>query len=293
MNPYPKISVVTPSYNQGDFLETTIRSVLDQNYPNLEYIIIDGGSTDQSVEIIKKFDNKLSYWVSEKDKGLYDGVQKGFDRSTGDIMCWINSDDILHKNSLFAVAEIFTTFKEVNWLVGAANYIDEKDRLVFASRAENWSRLRFLSGDFKYIHQESSFWTRTLWEKSGGYIDNSLQLAGDMELWLRFFRFEKCYCTFALLGSHRSRSGNQKSLDQKEEYDNEATELLKKEVKSLDRETKRQLDMINVYKSTIMSLPILKGTFQAKYYFDNMMHYPPQIELDRMTQLFVLKRHTH
>src|SRR6186713_1857154 len=86
---FPKISIVTISFNQGDFLERTICSVLDQNYPNLEYIIIDGGSTDGSVEIIKKYQDKLTYWVSEKDKGMYDAIQKGLQRTTGEIMCWL------------------------------------------------------------------------------------------------------------------------------------------------------------------------------------------------------------
>jgi len=99
-NEFPRISVITPSYNQGHFLDQTIRSVLDQNYPNLEYIIIDGGSTDQSVEIIKKYEDQLLYWVSEPDRGQSHALNKGFARATGDILCWINSDDCLEKGAL-------------------------------------------------------------------------------------------------------------------------------------------------------------------------------------------------
>ena len=98
-NNYPKISIVTPNYNGVKYLEQTIVSVLNQNYPNLEYIIIDGGSTDGSVEIIKKYESKLSYWVSEPDMGLYHAIQKGFEKSTGEIMAWINSDDMYVKGS--------------------------------------------------------------------------------------------------------------------------------------------------------------------------------------------------
>jgi glycosyltransferase involved in cell wall biosynthesis len=113
----PKISIITPNYNGGEYLEETIQSILTQNYPNLEYIIIDGGSTDNSVEIIKKYEDQLSFWVSEPDKGLYDAIQKGFDKSSGEIMAWLNSDDLYHKNAFFTVVEIFMKKEEQLMLV--------------------------------------------------------------------------------------------------------------------------------------------------------------------------------
>src|SRR4051812_20683804 len=103
--PLPKITIVTPSYNQGHFLEQTIQSVLDQNYPNLEYIICDGGSKDQSVEIIKKYEKHLAYWCSEKDRGQSHAINKGFERATGDIYAYINSDDFFHPGAFDRVAE--------------------------------------------------------------------------------------------------------------------------------------------------------------------------------------------
>src|SRR4051812_15937537 len=103
---YPKISIITPSYNQGEFIERTILSVLDQKYPNLEYIIIDGGSTDNTVEIIKKYEDKIAYWISEKDKGTYEANNKGLDKITGDYWCVVNSDDLLIEGALETIAEI-------------------------------------------------------------------------------------------------------------------------------------------------------------------------------------------
>jgi glycosyltransferase involved in cell wall biosynthesis len=113
---WPKISIVTPSYNQGRFLEEAICSVLDQGYPNLEYIIIDGGSTDESVEIIRKFEKHLAYWVSERDQGHYDAINKGFAHATGEIMAWLNSDDKYTPWAFRVVAEIVTTLPQVQWL---------------------------------------------------------------------------------------------------------------------------------------------------------------------------------
>jgi glycosyltransferase involved in cell wall biosynthesis len=112
MTTYPKISIVTPSFNQGRFIEKTILSVIEQDYPNLEYIIIDGGSTDESVEVIKKYDQHLAYWVSEPDRGQSHAINKGFERATGEIFGWLNSDDWYHPGALKAVAEAFAANPE-------------------------------------------------------------------------------------------------------------------------------------------------------------------------------------
>src|ERR1044071_10153093 len=119
----PKISIVTTSFNQAEWLEQCMRSVLDQNYPELEYIVIDGGSTDGSVDIIRKYADRLTYWISEKDNGMYDGLQKGLSRSTGEIMAWINSDDLFHPGSFMTVTEIFSHYEQVKWLQGVPTVI--------------------------------------------------------------------------------------------------------------------------------------------------------------------------
>src|SRR4051794_29425295 len=111
---YPKISVITPSFNQAPFLEETILSIINQDYPNLEYIVIDGGSTDKSVDIIRKYEEKITFWVSEKDNGQSEAINKGFEKATGDIVCWINSDDILLPHALIKVANFFYTNSKVD-----------------------------------------------------------------------------------------------------------------------------------------------------------------------------------
>jgi glycosyltransferase involved in cell wall biosynthesis len=127
---WPCISIVTPSYNQGQFLEETIRSVLLQGYPNLEYIIIDGGSTDNSVEIIKKYEQYLSYWVSEPDKGQTDALNKGFRKVTGQLIGWQNSDDYYHSEAFVNAAKASVLFKDFDIIYGSTKYVNENGNFV-------------------------------------------------------------------------------------------------------------------------------------------------------------------
>ncbi len=229
---YPKITIVTPSFNQGKYLEDTLLSVINQKYPNLEYIVIDGGSTDNSIEIIKKYEPQLTYWISETDKGLYDAIQKGFERSTGDIMAWINSDDMYHQKSLLTVAEIFEVFPKVNWLMGQNTFYNEFGQAFIMdddTYHERWSKWRMYNFEGKFIQQESVFWRRELWEKAGGYIDKKINLAGDFDLWLRFFRYENLYSTTFLLSGFRFRNENQKSNNNFKEYISQTQKLLLRE----------------------------------------------------------------
>lgn len=231
---FPKISVVTPSFNQAKYLEETIRSVINQDYPNLEYIIIDGGSTDGSVELIKKYENKIHYWISEPDNGMYDAIQKGFEKSSGKIMSWINSDDLLAKDSLFNVAEIFSEFEDIEWLSGIPNIINENGKVTWVGNLPKWNKYRYLQLDYKYIQQEGTFWTRNLWQRTGSRLSTTYKLAADVELWSRFFQHAELYYVTVLLGSFRRRNANQKTLEFMDEYNLEAIRILKELPKSTE-----------------------------------------------------------
>lgn len=192
-----KISIVTASFNQGCFLEEMIQSVLSENYPNLEFIIIDGGSTDNSVEILKKYDSKLTYWISEKDAGQSDAFNKGFARATGDLMTWINADDVLLPGSLRAVAAAKEKHPECQWFTARTAVIDAKSRILFAIAAESPLKLIHQLG-ISQIHGPSSFFSKSAYDKTRGF-DLSLYYTMDIDLWWQLYhavgapRLADCY----------------------------------------------------------------------------------------------------
>src|SRR5688572_17237201 len=162
----PKISIVTPSFNQGQYIEETILSIVNQNYPNLEYIIIDGGSTDNTVEIIKKYEKHLAYWVSEKDKGQSEAINKGFRKATGDIVCWINSDDFFMPGSLLKVGERFAKDNSLDLLNGHCLLIDEHSNILsnhFILKQKKW----YAERGIYYVSQPSMFWKRKILDEVG------------------------------------------------------------------------------------------------------------------------------
>jgi glycosyltransferase involved in cell wall biosynthesis len=229
---WPKIALVTPVFNSARYLEATIRSVLSQGYPNLEYVIADGGSTDGSVEIIRKYESQLHAWFSESDRGMYDAINKGFARTSGEGMGWISATDLLHAGSLFVVGSVFRTFPDVEWITGRPTGFSDEGMAVETLRLRQWSRMRFLAGSNRYIQQESTFWRRSLWDRAGGRVDDSRRSASDFELWVRFFRHAKLYPVDALIGGFRSHPDSL-GLRNLEECHNIHEEILAQEVATL------------------------------------------------------------
>lgn len=230
---WPKISLVTPVFNSARYLEATIRSVLSQNYPNLEYIIVDGESSDGSLDIIRRYESDLHAWISEPDRGMYDAINKGFARSSGEIMGWISATDLLHAGSLFVVGGVFRTFPQVEWITGRPTGFNDDGMAVEFLNLRRWSRWPFLAGANRYIQQESTFWRRSLWDRAGGRVDDSRRSASDFELWVRFFRYAQLYSVDALIAGFRSHPDSL-GLQNLEECHRIQDEIIEKELGSLN-----------------------------------------------------------
>ena len=185
------VSIITPSFNQAPFLEETIQSVLTQDYEHIEYIIVDGGSSDGSVEIVKRYDSELAWWVSETDQGQTDAVNKGFERASGDILAWINSDDSYLPGTVSDAVGFLKDHPEVGMVYGDANFIDREGNVIgrFPSRQTDLQRLR---RGYVHIPQQTAFFRADLWPEVGP-LDPSFYFAMDYDLWVRLAKVTRLH----------------------------------------------------------------------------------------------------
>ena len=229
----PRISLVTPVFNSAKYIEQTFRSVFAQNYPCLEYFVVDGGSTDGTLDIIRKYESQLSGWISGPDNGMYDAINKGFARTTGEIMGWISATDMLQVGGLRVVGGVFRDLPNVPWITGRRSVFSDEGAAVRVDPLMRWSRRRFLLGaSNRHIQQESTFWRRSLWESAGAYVDASSRIASDFELWIRFFRYAPLYSVDALIGGFREHPDSG-SLQDLAAFDARCDALADKELEGL------------------------------------------------------------
>ena len=242
MGTFPRISIITPSFNQASFIEQTISSVINQGYPNLEYIVIDGGSTDGSVEIIRKFERDIAYWVSEADRGQAHAINKGLRRATGDIIAYLNSDDYYLEGALARVAEHYIYHPEVDLFHGRCRIVDECGvemgvRAGSITRYEEILDLWDVWWQKRNFVQPEVFWTKRITDKIGLFREDLFWVM-DYEYWLRMLR-AKCAVGFinADLAAFRMHP-NQKTR-QSERSVNEMVQLIRPFIFDDDRSVAR------------------------------------------------------
>ena len=218
---YPKISIVTPSYNQDQYLEDTILSVLGQGYPNLEYLIYDAASTDNSVAIIKKYENQLFHWVSEKDNGQADAINKGFEKATGEILMWLNSDDVLMPNVLHFIAEQYIGKGDGIYFGNCIHFKENSNGSLYSSGsnvAASFDAIPLELADT--VIQPSSFWSKKTWLQNGILTDN-LHFCFDWEWFLRaktnnipFYSINKSISLYRIHDAHKTGIGGKKRQEE-------------------------------------------------------------------------------
>lgn len=238
------MTIVTPSFNQGEYLEETIQSVLAQEYPNLEYIIIDGGSTDNSVDIIKKYESSLAYWTSEPDNGQADAINKGFKRSTGEFLGWINSDDILYPNALKRVVETFNANPTIDLIYGDINQGCHTDEALIILRGQQLTLRDMLRTLQVPIPQQGSLWRRSAMDIIG-MLNTRWHVVLDREFFTRLAQHSKILYLPGILGFFRIHN-NSKSMTQHHHWLTELPKMyqqffiqtnLPKNLRDLQRET--------------------------------------------------------
>ncbi len=227
MQNWPKISLVTPSFNQAKFIEQTIQSVLQQKYPNLEYLVIDGGSTDGTLKILKKYQKQLKF-ISEPDFGQSNAINKGLKMASGNIVGYINSDDRLLPNALKSVAQKFVDYPEIKWLTGKCRIIDEKGQeiLTTVTAYKNFWLQRYTFTALtilNFISQPATFWRKELlWDKDIGYLDEKLDYSMDYDYWLKLGKKYRPYITSDYLAEYRmhisSKGGGNPGKQFRQEY---------------------------------------------------------------------------
>ena len=207
-----RISIVTVAYNAVNTIEKTILSVIKQDYEDIEYIIIDGGSTDGTVDIIEKYKESLSFFVSESDNGMYDALAKGFNHVTGDIIAYINADDFYQPQAFAAVAEIFSKYRDVKWLTGINAIYNSRNQITNAALPYRYNSEFIQKGLYDgkwlpFIQQESTFWRKELMQYVDWECFSKLHLAGDYYLWHCFSKYAQLEIVSCIFSGFRKCKG--------------------------------------------------------------------------------------
>jgi hypothetical protein len=206
--PLPRITIITPALGSDRYLEATLRSVVYQDYPNLEFIVIEDGATGERRRVLEKYQSHFCWQSCEPGTELCAALNMAFANASGEILGWLEPGDMFHINALAVIGGVFAALPDVEWITGRPFNFSPSGMPIGIKHLERWSRIRFLAGGNKYIHRETTFWRRSLWECAGGALATEYGAAGEFDLFLRFFRHAKLYSVESLIGGYRTHPGN-------------------------------------------------------------------------------------
>ncbi len=269
-----KVTVVMPVYNGEEYIEYAIKSVINQSYKNIQFILVDGGSTDSTMDIVNKYSEFFEIVISEKDNGMYDAINKGFSHSDGDLMLWLNSDDYLFENAIETAVMVMKKHPSIKWMKGRNAYLDQNNTIrkiaCFKSYYKSLLKLGFYrTNGLGSIMQETTFWHRELYEKAGGYVNTEYKVASDYELWVRFSQFETLYSVNTLFGAFRQH-----------------TAQLSGDIKAYETEC-NEIKNLNFIKLSLLKI------FKFPFYIYAMLDRKNKIYFDREGEPYHLKQIAH
>jgi glycosyltransferase involved in cell wall biosynthesis len=214
----PRITIVTPVISDDRYLEATVRSIAYQGYPNLEFIIIEDGKSDERRRVLEKYRKYFCWQTCPPGTQLCATLNMAFAKASGEIMGWLEPGDLLHTNGLAVIGGVFAALPDAEWITGRPFNFSPSGLPAGLKHLERWSRTRYLAGGNKYIHRDTTFWRRRLWERAGGALATEYGLAGEFELFLRFFRHTRLYSVDALIGGYRTHPGNHSAIGSHKRY---------------------------------------------------------------------------
>src|SRR6202049_4371059 len=226
----PRITIVTPAISGDELLEATIRSVVHQDYPDLEYIVIEDGTSGDRRRVLEKYEAHLCWQNCPPGTELCAALNLAFSKSSGEILGWLEPGELLHTNGLGVIGGVFAALPDVEWITGRPFNFSPSGMPTVLKHLERWSRIRFLAGGNKYIHRETTFWRRSLWERAGGALATEYGVAGEFELFMRFFRHARLYSVEALIGGYRTHPGNHSASGSHRAYNQICDEIADREL---------------------------------------------------------------
>jgi hypothetical protein len=204
----PRITIVAPALGNEQYLDATLRSVIYQDYPNLEFIVIEDGASGVRGRILEKYQSRFCWQSCAPGTELCAALNMAFANASGEILGWLEPGDMFHINALAVIGGVFAALPEVEWITGRPFNFSPSGMPIGIKHLERWSRMRFLAGGNKYIHRETTFWRRSLWERAGTTMSTEYGAAGEFELFVRFFRHARLYSVESLIGGYRTHPGN-------------------------------------------------------------------------------------